>query len=81
MAPDIAAGTWVDSGAPVNEWDVMRKAFASAHDCEQFRTQGKIIDNVNVPADMAPMVFAQRRAASRCVPDDDPRLRGPQEER
>jgi hypothetical protein len=67
--------------APVNEWDVMPKGFASAHDCEQFRAQGKIMENLNVPTDVAPMVFAQRRAASRCVPDDDPRLQGPREER
>jgi hypothetical protein len=71
-------GDRVDIGAPVNEWDVMGKGFASVHACEQFRTHGRIMQygNLTDPRSVALVkAFPQRRAASRCTPDDDPRLK------
>jgi hypothetical protein len=75
MAADIGAGTKVDIGAPVNEWEVVRKGFATAHDCEEFLAHGKIIAMANLTSRvMSPT--PEQRAAGRCMPDDDPRLKG-----
>lgn len=69
-------GDQVDIGAPVNEWDVMNKGFATVRACEQFRTHMVFWGVVNDPRSVARWkVFPQRRAASRCIPDDDPRLK------
>jgi hypothetical protein len=69
-------GDRVDIGAPVNEWDVMNKGFATVHDCEQFRAHMAFWGVVNDPRSVAlGQVFPERRAASRCIPDDDPRLK------
>ena len=89
----------MDVGAPVDEWQVMRRGFANAHDCEQFRAQEEIILKYSnlTEADRralekklklnrlieaetdsgiaAEASSAERRAAGRCVPDDDPRLK------
>jgi hypothetical protein len=79
MAADIGAGTKVDIGAPVNEWEVVRKGFATARDCEQFRAHGQITNfyQVGDPRTTALVLAApERRAEGRCMPDDDPRLKG-----
>ncbi len=47
MAADIGAGSQVDIGAPLNEWEVVRKGFATAHECEQFRAHGRIMGYAN----------------------------------
>jgi hypothetical protein len=44
MAAEMGTGTQVDIGAPLNEWEVVRKGFATVHDCEQFRAHGQIMD-------------------------------------
>jgi hypothetical protein len=81
MAAEMGAGSQVDIGAPLNEWEVLRKGFATAHECEQFRAHGQIDQYVNL-TERNPKVealvkaFPQRRAAGRCTPDDDPRLKG-----
>jgi hypothetical protein len=71
-------GDQVDIGAPVNKWEVMGKGFATVHTCEQFRAHGRIIQYGNLadPGSVALLnASPQRSGASRCVPDDDPRLK------
>jgi hypothetical protein len=75
-------GGQVDIGAPVSEWNIVGEGFATVRDCEQFRVQeGQ--DRVRVCLNATcttmrdlpiPSPIAQRRAASGCTPDDDPRL-------
>ena len=36
-------GDRADIGAPVNEWDVLRKGFATAHDRDEFRANDQVI--------------------------------------
>ena len=72
-------GDRADIGAPVNEWDVLRKGFATAHDCDKFRANDQVIwqgsgSKPGVVNVYVPPVPPQQRAAARCVPDDDPRL-------
>jgi len=79
MAADLGSGTKVDIGAPINEWEIVRKGFATVRVCEQFRAHGKMINfyQVGDPRTTALVQAApQRSAAGRCVPDDDPRLKG-----
>jgi hypothetical protein len=72
-------GDRVDIGAPVNEWEVMGKGFATVRECEEFRAhvQGyaNLTEVLNDPKKAAQVkAFPERRANSRCTPDDDPRL-------
>jgi hypothetical protein len=81
MAAEMGAGTQVDIVAPLNEWEVVRKGFATAQACEEFRAHGQIMGYANLternPNVEAPVkAFPQRRAAGRCTPADDPRLKG-----
>lgn len=77
-------GDQVDLGAPVNDWTVGARGFATEHECEQYRPQCTFFGYVNLSDDSAKSQlriqaemsdFAQRRDASRCTPDDDPRIR------
>jgi hypothetical protein len=73
-------GDQVDIGAPVNEWDVIAKGFATVHDCEQYqanaRAYGNLTEVLGNPKELALMkAFPQRRAGGRCTPDDDQRLK------
>ena len=80
----------VDIGAPVNEWTVGARGFATVAECEKYRAHAhyECVGYVNLtapsPTEQAKMKAqaemkdcAQRRSeASRCTPDDDPRLKG-----
>jgi hypothetical protein len=73
-------GDRVDIGAPINEWQVMGRGFASARECEQFRAHineyVNLTEVLNDPEKAARVkTFPERRANSRCTPDDDPRLK------
>jgi len=78
-------GDRVDIGAPVNEWEIMGKGFATVRDCEQSRTRVGWYGYANLTDMSDPKTrakeeadakaFFQRRTASRCVPDDDLRLK------
>jgi hypothetical protein len=75
-------GDRVDSGAPVREWEVMGKSYPTIKDCEKDRPNvgwfgyanlSEAAGNSKEPGRMK--AFPARRAASRCLPDDDPRLK------
>ncbi len=79
---DTGVGVQVDIGAPVSEWNIVGKGFATVRNCEQFRAQ-ESRDRVRVCLNTTctimrdvpiPSPIAERRAVSRCTPDDDPRL-------
>jgi hypothetical protein len=66
-----------DIGAPISEWLVMRRGFATVHKCEQYRDRAEgwfgianLSERRIVPED--PRAF---RNQWRCTPDDDPRLK------
>ena len=84
-------GDQVDIGAPVKEWTVGARGFATVAECEKYRahahyqcvgyvnlTQPYILDMRTKKEAQAEMnACAERRsAASRCTPDDDSRLKG-----
>jgi hypothetical protein len=89
----------MDIGAPVNEWRVAQRGFATHQACDEFRAQEEIIlrysnlteadrralerklklnrlmeaeTDSGIPAEVS---LAEQRAAGRCMPDDDPRLK------
>ena len=41
----------MDIAAPVTEWEVVKRGFATAHDCEEFRTQVEIIMGYSNPTE------------------------------
>src|SRR5260370_40802216 len=78
-ATEATGRAWeFDIGAPITEWAVMRRGFATVRECEEYRYHGTIslgIANLTARRLVTQNAPREFRNQCRCTPDDDPRLK------